>query len=114
MVRYSNNGLFNCWIISKCHALLLWITHPYHSILTETYPKSNWKKADVQQWLKDKYIEYHPLETLPELRQKIKNLLSREKKYELDEIAFEKSNEVICLPPYHNQYKPVRIDLGSS
>jgi len=51
----------------------------HHSTLKESYLKNNWRKADVQQWLTDKNVEFHPLETLPELRQKVKNLMPREK-----------------------------------
>ncbi|XP_060846494.1 uncharacterized protein LOC132926185 [Rhopalosiphum padi] len=81
----------------------------YHSILRDKYPKSNWRKAEVQHWLNEKNIEFHPLETLPELRQKVKNLLPREKKYELDDIAIEMGHEVIRLPPYHCKYNPIEL-----
>jgi len=53
----------------------------YHSTLVENYPKSNWRTSDVQKWLTEKSIEFRPLETLPELHQKIKALIPREKQY---------------------------------
>lgn len=71
---------------------------PYHSIHRDKYPKNNWRKARVQQWLNEKNIEFHPLETLPELQQKVKILLPCEKIYELDDIALEMDYEVIRLP----------------
>ncbi|KAL4149730.1 hypothetical protein QTP88_003606 [Uroleucon formosanum] len=72
---------------------------------------SNWRKADVQQWLTDKNVEFHPLETLPELRQKVKYLMPREKKYELDEIALEKGHEVKGeVAKKNNTFKMVDIE----
>lgn len=59
----------------------------YHSTSVENYPKRNWRKADEQKWLTEINIEFHPLETLPELHQKIKALIPREKQYLLDRIA---------------------------
>ncbi|KAE9543577.1 hypothetical protein AGLY_002377 [Aphis glycines] len=73
------------------------------------YPKSNWKKADVQKWLTEKYIEFNPFETIPELHQKIKALIPRGKQYLLDQIALENGHEVIRLPPYHCQYNPIEL-----
>jgi len=55
-------------------------------ILAENYPKSNSRKSDVQKWLKDKNIPYSNLETLAELKTKVKNM-PREKSYLLDELA---------------------------
>ncbi|KAL4153378.1 hypothetical protein QTP88_001211 [Uroleucon formosanum] len=90
-----NGEVFKQWFIQLLNNLeepsvIVMDNAPYHSTLKETYPKSNWRKAGVQQWLTDKNVEFHPLETLPELRQKVKYLMPREKKYEPDEIALEK------------------------
>lgn len=109
-----NSEVFKRWFIQLLNNLeepsvIVMDNAPYHSTLKETYPKSNWRKADVQQWLRDKNVEFHPLETLPELRQKVKYLMPREKKYELDEIALEKGHEVIRLPPYHCKYNPIEL-----
>jgi len=38
----------------------------YHSSLVENYPKTNSRKADVQQWLG--YSDFSPVETLDKLR----------------------------------------------
>ncbi|XP_050063318.1 uncharacterized protein LOC126552652 [Aphis gossypii] len=76
----------------------------YHSTLAENYPKSNSRKSDVQKWLKDKNIPYSNLETLAELKMKVKNIMPREKSYLLDQLTLERGHEVIRLPPYHCQY----------
>ncbi|XP_025191598.1 uncharacterized protein LOC112591881 [Melanaphis sacchari] len=73
----------------------------YHSSLIENYPKSNSRKADVQQWLRDKNIDFSPVETLDELREKVKPSMPRGKKYKLDELTFQMGHEMVRLPPYH-------------
>ncbi|KAF0731469.1 DDE 3 domain-containing protein [Aphis craccivora] len=73
----------------------------YHSTLIDNYPKSNAKKADVQEWSTKKNIKFSPLETLAELKMRVK--------YELDQLALEMGHEVIRLPPYHCQYNPIEL-----
>ncbi|VVC41363.1 Ribonuclease H-like domain [Cinara cedri] len=43
---------------------------------------------------------------LTELEKKVKMAKSREKRYQLDELAYQMGHEVIRLPPYHCQYNP--------
>jgi len=79
-----NDEVFKEWFIQLLKNLeepfvIVMDNAPYNSIIRDKYPKSNWRKADVQQWLNKNNIEFHPLETLPELGQKVKNLLPREK-----------------------------------
>jgi hypothetical protein len=77
--------------------------------LIENYPKSNSRKADVQQWLRDKNIDFSPVETLDELREKVKLSMPRGKKYKLDELTYQMGHEVVRLPPYHCQYNPIEL-----
>jgi len=71
----------------------------YHSVLAENYPKSNERKANVQKWLSKKGVDYLPLETLSELRGRVKLLMPRKKIYELHQIAMEiDAHEVVHLP----------------
>ncbi|KAF0768218.1 Uncharacterized protein FWK35_00014617, partial [Aphis craccivora] len=109
-----NAEVFQKWFIELLNNLeepsvIVMDNASYHSTLAENYPKSNWRKADVQKWLTEKNIEFSPLETLPELHQKIKALIPREKQYLLDQIALENGHEVIRLPPYHCQYNPIEL-----
>jgi len=76
----------------------------YHSALLEDYPKSNSRKADVQQWLHDKNIDFSPVETLDELRAKVKLAMPRGKIYKLDRLTVDE-----LLPPYHCQYNPIEL-----
>ncbi|XP_025200882.1 uncharacterized protein LOC112598574 [Melanaphis sacchari] len=81
----------------------------YHSVQINSYPKSNAKKIELQEWLKEKEVDFSPMETMSELRERIKRLISQEKKYELDEIALSMGHEVVRLPLYHCQYNPIEL-----
>lgn len=81
----------------------------YHSVLAEDYPRANTRKAEVQKWLEKKCIPYSPVETLCELREKVKMAIPKEKKYKLDEVALQMGHEVVRLPPYHCQYNPIEL-----
>ncbi|KAE9522593.1 hypothetical protein AGLY_017015 [Aphis glycines] len=103
----SNSG--NTAEYHKEPSVLVMDNASYHSTLIENHPKSNWKKSDVQIWMNEKNIEHHPLETLPELHQKVKTLIPRQKKYLLNQIALAKGHEVIHLPTYHCQYNAIEL-----
>ncbi|KAL4082875.1 hypothetical protein QTP88_029529 [Uroleucon formosanum] len=77
--------------------------------LLEDYPKSNSRKVDVQQWLREKNIDFSPVETLDELRAKVKLAMPRGKIYKLDQLTHQMGHEVVRLPPYHCQYNPIEL-----
>jgi len=52
----------------------------YPSTLVDNFPKCNARKSDVQDWLTKKNITFSPLETLVELKQRVKLLIPIEKK----------------------------------
>lgn len=81
----------------------------YHSSLVENYPKSNSRKTDVQQWLREKNIDFSPVETLDELRTKIKLAMPREKNYNLDQLTFQMGHKVVRFLLYHCQYNPIEL-----
>jgi len=82
-----------------------------HTILIywTTIPKEIGKKSTCKNGCRKRNIQFHPLETLPELYQKVKAIISREKQYELDQIAMQKGHRVIRLPPYHCQYNQIEL-----
>ncbi|XP_025203228.1 uncharacterized protein LOC112600257 [Melanaphis sacchari] len=109
-----NSELFKSWFTQMLNNLeepsvIIMDNASYHSTLIDNYPKSNTKKADVQEWLTKKNIKFSPLETLAELKMRVKALIPNEKKYELDQLALEMDHEVIRLPPYHCQYNPIEL-----
>lgn len=109
-----NSELFKSWFTQMLHSLeeqsvIVMDNASYHSTLIENFPKCNAQKAEVQDWLTKKNFNFSPLETLDELKIKVKALIPFEKKYELDELAREMGHEVIRLPPYHFQYNPIKL-----
>jgi len=81
----------------------------YNRVHLNNYPKGKKKKINIQKWLNEKGVEFSPLETSLELRQRVKQLIPREKKNELNEIAFSMGYEVVRLPPYHYHYNPIKL-----
>jgi len=75
----------------------------YHSTLVDNFPKSHTQKVGVQVWLTKTNVDFSPLETLDELRMRVKAIIPFEKKYELDALALEIGHEVIRLPPLPTQ-----------
>lgn len=57
----------------------------------------------------EKNIEFHPLETLPEIYYKVKTILPGGKKYLFDKTASGNGHEIIGLPLYSCIYNPVEL-----
>ncbi|KAF0745140.1 DDE 3 domain-containing protein [Aphis craccivora] len=109
-----NDTIFKKWFIDMLNNLeepcvIIMDNASYHSVYSVNYPKSNAIKSSVQQWLRKNGVDFSPLETLSELRERVKSLIPKEKKYELDEIALQMGHEVVRLPPYHCQYNPIEL-----
>ncbi|XP_060882122.1 uncharacterized protein LOC132953799 [Metopolophium dirhodum] len=109
-----NSDVFKSWFITMLNnleepSIIVMDNASYHSTLVDNFPKCNARKSDVQDWLTKKNITFSPLETLAELKQRVKLLIPIEKKYELDELALKMGHEVIRLPPYHCQYNPIEL-----
>ncbi|KAL4153697.1 hypothetical protein QTP88_001530 [Uroleucon formosanum] len=109
-----NSTIFKKWFIEMMQNLeepcvIVMDNCPYHSVQVQNYPKSNDTKATFQIWLKENGVEFNSFETLSELRERVKHLKPKDKRYELDEIALQMGHEVIRLPPYHCQYNPIEL-----
>ena len=81
----------------------------YHSRNSDSYPKSNWRKQQLIDWLKDKNL------TIPykALRAELWTMAKVEReKYSskvVDEIAVKAGHTVIRLPPYHCKLNPIEL-----
>ncbi|XP_022173446.1 uncharacterized protein LOC111035921 [Myzus persicae] len=108
-----NSEIFEQWFIEMLANLeepcVVVMDTSYHSALAEDYPKANALKADVQKWLEKKCIPYSPVETLCELREKVKFAIPKEKKYKLDEVALQMGHELVRFPPHHSYYNPIEV-----
>jgi len=69
----------------------------------------NWVHSKNYPKLRAKRVEFSPLETSQELSKRVKQILPREKKKELNEIALSMGHEVVQLPQYHYQYNPIKL-----
>jgi hypothetical protein len=72
----------------------------YHCTIEDKISNTGSRKKDFPEWLRKNCIEYDPTETIPELLLRVAPYKSREKVYELDQIANEMGHLVIRLPPY--------------
>lgn len=109
-----NSTIFKEWFIKMLQhlekpSIIVMDNAPYHSVLAENYPKANETKVNVQKWLTENGADYSPLETLSELRERVKQLVRSQKLYELDQIALKMGHEVVRLPTYHCQYNPIEL-----
>jgi len=77
-------------------------------IHSKNYPKSNESKIKIQKWLRVKGVEFSSLETSQELFERVKQVISKEKKNKLNEIALSMGCELVQIPPYHYQYNPMK------
>ena len=81
----------------------------YHSRNSGSYPKSNWRKQQLIDWLKEKNV------TIPDkaLRVELWTMAKVEgEKYSskvVDEIAMRAGHTVIRLPPYHCELNPIEL-----
>ncbi|XP_015379884.1 PREDICTED: uncharacterized protein LOC107173741 [Diuraphis noxia] len=111
-----NAEVFKKWFIDMLNHLeepsvIVMDNVSYHSMLKDNFPKSNSRKIVVEEWLKNKNVEFSPQEWLSELRERVKQLI----RYISDtieiaiEIVLEMGHEVIRLPPYHCQYNPIEL-----
>lgn len=81
---------------------------PYHSV-KKSFPRTSWKKADIQQWLieKDIYFQEDYLKTeLLEVANSYKDTYDR---FKIEDIADRHNVTVLRLPPYHCELNPIEM-----
>ncbi|KAL5246423.1 hypothetical protein ACI65C_013831 [Semiaphis heraclei] len=64
-----NAPIFKKWFIDMLNNLeepciIVMDNASYHSVLSINYPKSNAIKSSIQQWLREKGVDFSPLETV--------------------------------------------------
>ena len=82
----------------------------YHTRKIDSYPTSKWKKAQLQQWLREKWIAF-PKDMLlkGELRKLTKSVRDNDINYACDSMAKAAGHEVLKLPPDHSEYNPIKL-----
>lgn len=93
------------------NAVVVMDNAPYHSRRQEKVPNSNWLKAAIQQWLKNKNISFTENEIKLELLKKVTEVKILYKKYavDIDELAKEHGIEILRLPPYHCELNSIEL-----
>lgn len=83
---------------------------PHHSVQEEVLPQQNWRKAEIQRWLKDKGISYPPDAIKAELLVLAKSFDNPQVKvYKIDQLAKIAGHVVLRLPPFHCELNPIEL-----
>lgn len=81
----------------------------YHSRKTEKVPTTSWKKADIQEWLRNKNIPFEEDMIKLELLSLVRMHKNKYNLYVIDEMAKDKNMVVLRLPPYHCELNPIEL-----
>ena len=94
----------------KPNSLIIIDNASYHSRNSDDYPKSKWKKAQFEQWLKENKVNF-PFDTLrSELWVSVCKTHGNEKNAKvLEKIAMKYGMEVLRLPPYHCELNAIEL-----
>ncbi|KAF0691895.1 DDE 3 domain-containing protein [Aphis craccivora] len=82
---------------------------PYHSVKLEKCPTSNWRKADIIQWLHGKGEVVDQTMIIPELLEVVRRIKPIYNKYIIDEMVLQQNKTVLRLPPYHCELNPIDL-----
>lgn len=113
-----NNANFKKWVTEKLipnlhvPTLIVMDNAPYHSICINKCPNTNYRKADMQQWLRENNIEFSEQYTKPQLYE----LIKRHKpspEYEIDKLFRDNGHTVLRLPPYHCDLNAIEMIWSS-
>ena len=109
-----NSECFEEWLKNilpnlKPNAVLVLDNAPYHSRKVERIPTSNWRKADIIQWLDEKQIQYQPTMIKVELIEIVKLQKSKYERYAVEELASDYGVTILRLPPYHCELIPIEL-----
>jgi len=82
---------------------------PYHSTKAEQIPTPSSKKAEILEWLNSKGVTFDkPLLKL-QMLVKVRELKPRFSSYVIDNLATNSGHTVLRLPPYHNEFNPIKL-----
>lgn len=91
------------------NAVIVMDNAPYHSIKLEKCPTTNWKKADIVEWLRSKGEVIDSTMVIAELLEQVKKIKPMYNKYEIDEMVKVHNKTVLRLPPYHCELNPIEL-----
>ncbi|KRT86442.1 hypothetical protein AMK59_21 [Oryctes borbonicus] len=82
---------------------------PYHSRKSEKIATSNWKKVNIQEWLRSKNISFSVDMIHSQLLHLLRLNKNRFNSNVVDEMATKAEKIILRLPPYHCRLKPIEL-----
>ncbi|XP_025191753.1 uncharacterized protein LOC112592004 [Melanaphis sacchari] len=109
-----NGDSFRDWLEGvlprlKDNAVIVMDNAPYHSVKLEKCPTSNWRKADIIQWLQGKGEVVDQTMIIPELLEVVRRIKPIYNKYVIDEMVLQQNKTVLRLPPYHCELNSIEL-----
>ncbi|KAL4084055.1 hypothetical protein QTP88_029371 [Uroleucon formosanum] len=109
-----NDDSFRDWLEGvlprlKDNAVIVMDNAPYHSVKLEKFPASNWKKANIIEWLESKGEVVDKTMIIPELLSVVRRIKPMYNKYVIDEMVLQQNKTVLRLPPYHCELNPIEL-----
>ncbi|XP_060846347.1 uncharacterized protein LOC132926013 [Rhopalosiphum padi] len=93
----------------KENAVIIMDNAPYHSVKLEKCPTTNWRKADIVEWLESKGEVVDKSMIIPELLKIVRRIKPMYNKYVIDEMISQQNKTVLRLPPYHCELNPIEL-----
>ena len=96
----------------KPNSLIIIDNASYHSRNSDDFPKSKWKKAQFEQWLKENKVNFPSDSLRSELWVLCKTHRNEKNAKVVKKIAKKYGMEVLRLPPYHCELNAIRAHMG--
>ena len=93
----------------KPNSLIIIDNASYHSRNSDDYPKSKWKKAQFEQWLKENKVNFPSDALRSELWVLCKTHRNEKNAKVVEKIAKKYGMEVLRLPPYHCELNAIEL-----
>ena len=93
----------------KPNSLIIIDNASYHSRNSDDYPKSKWKKAQFEQWLKENKVNFPSDALRSELWVLCKTHRNEKNVKVVEKIAKKYGMEVLRLPPYHCELNAIEL-----
>ncbi len=113
-----NTENFSRWMTSQllphipCNSLIILDNAPYHNTFTQnTFPQSNSKKVELQQWLEKRNIPFEPWLLKPALFELCRQH-APPPHYISDDLAAQFDCEILRTPQYHPELQPIENVWG--
>ncbi len=95
-----------------CNSLIMLDNAPYHNTFTQdTFPQTNTKKVELQQWLQERNIPFEPWLLKPALFDLCRQH-APPPRYSSDDLAAQFGCQILRTPQYHPELQPIENVWG--